>query len=444
MRRLLWKELREKLIWALLLIAAAPGVIVFGDGYTFCGDEFGGWITISAIAAFLLGGSAYSSELAGGRADFLFSRRISWEKVLLAKFLVGLAVVLVTAIVGALAYRLVCPAPLLPFATPFRLAEGVAYATIWMGICYVAGFLCSTALPGVFGSVLVYFAILTAYGVPIAILGPSMHSTDAQGFGALGGWALGAIVATVVTARFGLTLNTTARAARYALTVAVIGIVVGSGAFWALGKTTFFDHQSDRPSFISLSPNGRYAVVQYPARSGATTSYDEIHLVKRSDDSRVLLADRPQSRTQVPYDYGQITQCYWVDNTNIAMVIDRGGGEVRFIHIRNADRPLEPGSVSINEAGVRERSLLVPSPNRKLAVVVSDHSGVETWRIAMRDIWQRTGGANVNGNLAFFNALTGRGIGKPVRGVRNFWWQSDTEVGYVDNGENRHIVRVVP
>jgi hypothetical protein len=62
----------------------------------------------------------------------------------------------------------------------------------------------------------------------------------------------------------------------------------------------------------------------------------------------------------------------------------------------------------------------------------------------MRGIWEWTGGAEVNGNLTFFNALTGREIGKPIRSVRNFWWQSDTEVGYVDRGGSRHIVRVVP
>ena len=445
MRRLIWKELREKRLWALLLFASVAGVVVFDDGYTFCGEEFGGWIAISFVAAFLLGGSSYSSELAGGRADFLYSRHISWKKVLLAKLLVGLGAVVVAVVASAVVYRLLCPVPLLPFATPTELAKGAAIAMGIMAIAYAVGFLCSIVLPGVFGSMLVTFAMAATIGITVYILAElDPYPNDAQGFGLFGGWVLGAIVATIVTARFGLTLSTVSRVGRYALITGLIGVVVGVAAFQTAGvaKLKLFD-SSDRSYYsLSSSPDGRYSIVHY-VNFGNPTPPDntEVQLVRRVDDSRLVLTGHIVASPANRYEYGWVQQCYWVDNTN-AVTLVKGVKKVEFVHIKDDGGPLTKAAVTVQATPCDVRSILVPSPDRKLAIMVSGSRMTEVWGVSMSNLWEKTGADGVHGRLVILDALTGRKLTEPIRSVRSFWWQSDTEVAYVKADGVRHIVKI--
>ena len=79
---------------------------------------------------------------------FLFTRALSWQQVLLAKILLGMAVAVSMPLLAALVLRLTVAAPYQPFVTPVTLLQGAAMVMGYNFVAYLVGLGCSIVLPG--------------------------------------------------------------------------------------------------------------------------------------------------------------------------------------------------------------------------------------------------------------------------------------------------------
>jgi hypothetical protein len=454
MLRLIWKEYREQRLWLLPLLASTVGLIAFRQSYTFCGSEFEGWVVLSFIAALLFGAGAYSSEIAKGRADFLYSRRVSWKKVAMAKLLVGLGLILTTLVLAAATYKFLCPGPLARFATIDRLGLGMVYAILLTVLPYLAGVVCSVVLPGVFGGMIVALAALAAFAVNAQPLA-SAHQLFSPA-SMLYGWFLALAFAALVTVRFGVTLPTASRLHRYALIAIVVGIALGS----TLGQTHLDDRIASIPpsqyTFLSLSPDGQYALAQWerlgripPSQSGVDSSLESqippipLYLVRLSDGSKVKVGGLSHSPRQ----------CYWTD-ARTAVVFDISAHRVYTVSAASEDGPLgKKATVRFLDVGEIPTSLIIPSPNRHLALGVSiDQPRFRGYafpmtaqpldRLAGEVTRMMAEAAAKTSTIQVIDLAGPRFVGGPIRNAASFWWQSDDEIRRVGRAGHLHIVKV--
>ncbi len=234
MRRLLTKELKEKRTWiALLLVVLCAGTFLGMYALLFAG--WVGWrmwqeqammpfIFIGLIA----GLAAYSSELSRGRADFLMSRPVSWKKLLAAKVIAGVIGVAAAAALAGLAYWLSLP-PEFRAAVPLtRIGAGVVFLTVYCSIGYLAGMVFSNVLPGVFGSALV-LALVYFCGIS-TVMSFDIHKAKTLFWPGLA-WLIAPLAATLVIARFGVTLQPMERLRRYGLACLIVAAVIAPLGF---------------------------------------------------------------------------------------------------------------------------------------------------------------------------------------------------------------------
>lgn len=225
MKALLWKEYREKRLWVLMLTASAVLIIARGIGYTFIstgglldftGGNWSDQCMIPMLVALFFGAGAFSSEI-DKSAQFLFSQPVSWKKLVAAKLIVGIGVIAASAVLTAVIYRLVCPEQYARFATPEHLGLGVVWAVVVTGIPYLIGALFSTVLPGGAGVIVgvVVYGLMIAH---FALYQSLLRESRVVPFSFLG-WLIAPVAAMLVTARYGLTLQTADRIRRYAITV---------------------------------------------------------------------------------------------------------------------------------------------------------------------------------------------------------------------------------
>jgi hypothetical protein len=413
MRRLLFKELREKWIWLLPLVGSTSGLVLLHDGYVFIGDSQTPWLILSMLAALGLGASAYSSELAGGSADFVRSRPVSWKRMLLAKFVVGLAFLTVTAILATVVYRLNCPAQYLSSADLPHLASGFGVAMLIMGCAYVAGFICSVVLPGAFGGALLMAAIVTSYVLMQYCLEQFHAKAAAYWSGYLA--VIGAAVATVIISRFGLTLPTTRRLTRY---LSVIGIfaLIGAPFDYCLKWDPFSPPRTSNE--WNLSPDGRYAALEQ-TRDGLHVYHS--YLVRISDGRKVE-TDWLQGSA---YAYG--SNACWYGQT-LAAIETRQDHADRLLAWLWMGRTDESGRLSRVRIPIPTHkdygASLISSPTGRLVMVAAPTGVKEGSRLTFADLT----------TLHPLSAVV-------IDGARDYWWQSDREIGYIDR-TGRHIARV--
>lgn len=276
MKRLLWKEFRENRVWALPLIASTVGVLFLHQGYTFFGNYavFSPLIGISAIVALLFGTGAYASELSGDKADFLYSRPVSWKRILLAKLTIGFCFILSAAVLSAIVYRLICPDLYVPFATLPALMKGVGLAVLLMGIPYIVGVACSVVFPGFLGGILTLLMVLVLGSLQMLILNETSivpyatqiiageYKANAPYF-ALLSWPLALLLAGLYTVRSGLTLSTGARVRKYTIVLAIfVVLLIPADMIISCGIAApqWLNHGT--VDNVMISPDGKYALVQ--------------------------------------------------------------------------------------------------------------------------------------------------------------------------------------
>lgn len=410
MIRLLWKEAREKRPWLLPLAASTAVPMAFGKGLVLAGDwdAFSSWALLSMLAALLLGASSFSSELAGRTADFAFSRPISWKKLVLAKVMVGLGLIILTTILATFTFAAFKPAAYVRFASAPDLTAGAMRVALVLGVAYLIGLAGSTVLPGTVGSLLVVMIVWLSV-IFDQMLAEMFHQDLLWG----SGWSFfariaGAAAGTILLARFGLTLPTSRRMARYLL-VLCIASVVGLPLDFVMNP-----HYEPLPgrsvsAAINLSPDGRRAVVRvrrvFPIRRTARVScyflrYPSFTTAKIPLDWCDLLDvgsqpmwARQEALVGVAWDY------LWI------LRMDRKGGS-------------HGGLIAMNEPDE-----VCPSPDGR-------------WVMAAN--YTDTGS-----NLSFIDIQKARLLkGVKVQRAGNYWWQSDSEVGYTDAHNVRHFLEL--
>lgn len=417
MRRLLWKELREKWIWLLPLVGSTSGLILLRDGYVFIGDSQTSWLILSMLAALGLGASAHSSELPGGAADFVRSRPVSWKKMLLAKFAVGLALVIATALLSVVVFRLNCPAQYLRSADLPHLASGFGVAMLIMGCTYLAGFICSVVLPGAFGGALLIAAVVTSYVLEQYYLEQLHAKPLAYWSGYLA--VIGAAVATVLISRFGLTLPTARRLTRY---LSVIGIfaLIGVPLDYLVRWDPF--NGAHTSAEWNLSLDGRYAALERTRYGSHTDNIYHSYLVRISDGRKVE-TDWLQGSA---YAYGNNACWYGQTFAAIESRQDRADRLLAWLWMGRTDESGRLSRVRIPIPTHKDYGAsLIPSPTGRLVMVA-----------APTDV-------NEGSRLTFADLDRLRPLKQQITsGARDYWWQSDTEVGYTDAKGKRHMIRV--
>lgn len=439
MRRLLWKEFKERRVWAVLWAASMPGVAILARA-GFCGtvDALSAWFALPFLLSLLVGAGAYSSELTGERATFAYSRPISWKKMLLAKSLFGITIAVGSCVLAAVGYRLFCPPQYLPFATFSRLAQGVGTMSLFMCSAYLGGLLCSVVLPGVSGGILVAIASLLLWsGIEAVVVGSRTRSEDSIDM--LMNWltygqVLGTVAAATVVMRFGLTLSTRARVVRFSIVVltallsaSILAVTIPND--WTARSFVRKDYQ-----WSSVSPSGKYAFAF--ASIGTLLpglDYDGSNYLVRLSDGKSWKMDLRGmgARYDTLEEYGQgvgtgwesIPIWYWTSSDTLLFYHDpfRPASGICTVTVGPDDR-LILQSVRVGSGNPR----LVPSPDGRYLMVVSPS-------------FSKGGGPT---RLEFVDVEAARKIGPTIEGARSWWWQSDHEVGYTDREGNRHILRV--
>jgi hypothetical protein len=454
---LLWKEYREKRLWVLMMTAGAAVIVARGSGYTFVSmgglgallDVWSDQCTIMMLVAYLFGAGTFASEI-DRSAQFLFSQPVSWKKVLAAKLLAGVTVLTVSAVLAAIIYRLLCPEQYARFATVERLSFGVLWAVVLTGIPYLVGLVSSTVLPGVAGGALVGAVLMGAMGVNVALAARHNLDPDTLVISPVG-WIVAPIVAMLVTARFGLTLQARDRIGRYSLIVlGVVGLGLISGPLhWGPDVAMRRLLNGSRPPCSYVGPDGVHAVMYRdsscefvgPGRARSTFTVEEwpwpvalfwpasntIVYSPRVDQMQGRIsassdsAPRPATAPPDPVGEGWLTP----DGKPGPLVVVRMDPSGRLVtrKIRTSLRLADP-------------RVLVPSPNSKRYLVVPVKWGAgrampdSAWGLASI---RKTG---LVGVLDCEGACALRTL--PVH-ASAIWWQSDTKIGWTDNGARRFL-----
>lgn len=269
MKSLLWKEWHEKRLWLIPLAISVLGMMPFG-GYTFC--ENGGSLAtaLSFIVALLMGASSYASEIDSRSADFIYSRPVSWKKIIIAKLIVGLGMIISLSILAAVEYRFICPTPYAAFATLPALCIGIWQAVLMMGIGYMTGFVSSVILPGVTGSMLVLIVASVLAGLEVYLV----SYTNTSGLWGrnntyainvlmlillLVSWGISMLIAAILTARFGITLSLNTRFKRFGLMVLCGVVIIGVVEFVLVTKTKLIHLDPESTSIeAQISRDGKF------------------------------------------------------------------------------------------------------------------------------------------------------------------------------------------
>ncbi len=400
MRRILWKEWRERWWWAVPWALAVLGVSLFAHGQVFCGESgvsITPWHALSWVPALLCGLAAYAPESRQARALFLFSRPAPWQLVLLGKVLFGLAVAVGVPLLAALCMKLGGPAPYRAFITPATALAG-AWTIIWPhSLIYLFGLACSTLLPGMAGGMLTLAGVVSLLAGVVAglldIVAPllPLHYSNAVFYLLLTVGLLAVLTAGVPLARFGLTLPVPARLTRFTLRlglVLVVGLGVGIPAASLWGEELLCRRVV---TDALISPHGTYAIT-FPGRVWPHFGYlnlteyresPEVSFLRRADGKALAsMAKKDEDQYNPPFD---MMSWHWTCD-DLAYCRATGMGED--IMVFTPERGLT--TIALTTYSYRE----MPSPNGRYLPVIEysipdfkrihkkiDPVGVQNWSV---------------------------------------------------------------
>lgn len=409
MRRLIWKELREKWLLILALIASTLGLIILGDNYTLLNSANSGWIALSVFAALGLGAGAYSSEL-GGTADFARSRPISWKSMLAAKLVVGVVSVIVTVLLSVLVFCAKCPSQYHAFVNPVDLAPGVKAMFLIIGMSYLFGFTCSVIVPSIAGGIAVVFLVWFSCVVQVMLY-------KRANWVPVSGWSytfrlVGLALAVALISRFGLTLTARWRAARF--TAILLAFIVAGIPM----DFTVRDAFTPRPTVEgwSLNPTGKYAgLMRNEPSIGADTGRGASYIVRIADGKKVEFPRAGPTITG-PNTFWYKDTIAVCDANNIRIGRITAAGHLRTVNVR-----VEACNLNTDTRSSFTGVVLQSPGGRYLLVAPPDGSVDATLTVADLDQMRAT-----------HLAVAPKGV--------DCWWKSDSEIGYIDS-TGRHIIR---
>lgn len=358
---LIWKEAREKLLWAVALSLISM-YFSWARGYTFYGApgmQMLGWSLGPVLMAFIMGASGYTSELTDRRAIFLLTRPVTWKGVLASKLIVNAGVILIAAVLAAAAYRLTCPPAYAAISSIPRLAEGVLYAVLFTGAAFLLGFACS----GVFAGTTESAAFTIVQGLLLVCIF-SIAGANSGGWWRYIMqllWPLPLLVAGIVVVKSGIMLPVGERVRRYAF-VAVPGIVILAAAAFLVPRPLINNLVSSALNceYIdwSISPDGFYALGR---------DYRNIYWldIKRDKCTKLEYIYEDYSARQIPFQ-----KIYWMNpHTAYRIGYTRNSWFIRTYYLRNNNT--EHYDISMGKLTDRDGypSEVTPSPDGRIAAV---------------------------------------------------------------------------
>lgn len=406
MRRLLWKELRERRLWFLALLAAVVTPMVFGQSFTFCGGMLGALAISPVIVALLLGAGAHSSEISSGAIQFVRSRPVSWKKALLAKVIVALGIIIAATLVSAVAFCVLRPPAYSDFVTIDRLWAGFWLAVMLQSIAFAVGLVCSVVIPGAIGGVLTGTVIVLAICLQMMIYGTLSFAPNFPW--SIYAWMSGTLTACILTMRFGLTLPSAQRLKRYGV---VVLIFAAAGiALDIVLPTVRFDTRFGGYYLISISPDGRYSI-------GKINGFG---ILERAESTYVMTELENHKKYYVSLPSG-LSENHWRWTRDHSAFV-WAGSKVWSVSLRKNRAVVQSATVK-PENGNYEGEVM-PSPDGSRAIFVRRYYG----DLVPTDVFDLRRMQTVS--ETFY--------------PQDYWWQSNTEVGYTDRKGKRHIVRVIP
>lgn len=406
MSRLIWKELYEKRIWWLLLLISTAGTIFLGTGYMFIGDDMSPWISISFVIALLMGASSHASELNDNTTDFLFSRPIRWWKVLLAKLIVGISLLIITILATAVIFRFFCPAPYVRLLTPTVFLIGIGRSVLYIGSVYLLGFFTSAVLPGTLGSLLVFIVAVLFLGIE-SMIQNYYHAQPLNNW-RIYMWALGGVVATISTVRFGLTLPLKRRLSRWA-TVFTCITLVGVPLAYVRNIDPFSIKRT--MNYFDIGPNARYMISQ-------RILFSEVNQRYENNFSIIKMPDK--SSGKVPSLDMRIGEqgIWWLKNDTFAAL------NPNKLYIGKIGKSGNADIKSLTITGNPQRSAsMIPSPDcRYLLLSIPDNNDTRLVVVDMNE--QRLQELTAPSTIIWA------------------WWQSNEQIGYLDASSIRRFFTI--
>jgi ABC-type transport system involved in multi-copper enzyme maturation permease subunit len=460
MKRLLWKELRERWPWALcwaavILVAALPG-----HGQSFCGDfhlTYLGWALLPGLFAVLVGANAYSAEITRTRMFFTFSRPISWQALLTAKLLFAAIIACGIPLLAAVYFRFTCAEPYRAFATVLHLLAGVGLLAGILLVGYLTGLACSVVIPGVAGGILVLVTLLAFLAAGLALNG-----TDTEDLRQLGqvvalyaGTIIAIIVAGLSLTRFGIVLDVHERIKRFALCYAPV--LAACWLLFTLMPLRAVDQLLLRwhPVITHVSPDGDYALVDWGNRSIFSTEmsnsmsnsnrggmeFGERAEVIRLDDGAITMqlpvnsAD-PKAPSSAP---NYLWEWHWLSGHRAYYTMPE-----RISNNGATAGVIKPSIVILDAATGKQ--LEVPAPSGWMPPSQSPFGDYLISEIELNALPNHEYNHNNNHatNLYFLNTTTGQVTSTTIANYLglNFWWMSNTRIGY--RAEKRTLCPVSP
>jgi len=419
MRRLFWKEWRERWGWLCFCALAVIATPLITQGHCYLALEWAvqtPWTFMPLLAALLAGLSGYGSELQGERAAFLYSRAVTWKQLLGAKILLGCACIVAATVVAAIVCRYTIHPAYLPFFMPRDVILG---GSIWGGItmgCYLIGMGLSIAWPGLWGGILAGLLFIAMCVLPLYWFSQEDYGGP---FFVFSGMAT-PLVAGVILARFGITLTAGARFRRFLLLIVLLltGTLIvtltppGSRMARRVCEP-LFSH-----SYMVVNPTGAYDCAMV---GSIVAPRNQMYMVEMSSGRQL----------PVPVDTAQSPQSpIWINADHLLMTGGTGAERDGTYLIQVANGTVQ--TYRLQDSELQDLGLLctriVRSPDGKRIIICDSQSlrvlNIQTRRMQVIDRVQQD----------------------PDRYNSPFsecWWQSNAAVGYLDPVTEERIIVAV-
>ncbi|MHB9107864.1 MAG: hypothetical protein ACYDCO_12475 [Armatimonadota bacterium] len=418
MRRLLWKEWQERRVWIALWLLTGVVATALGKGQSICDIPFelaSSWMMIILLMALLTGLGGYGSELRGGRATFLYSRAVGWKQILAAKLLLGLAAVIVSVLLNAAAGYLFLPAEYHRLITLHSVLNGAYLTGGLSALAFVLGLAGSLVLPGLAGGLLV----VVGWVVVITLLAQFGNQKPAFGPILL---LLAPLLAGLLLARFGITLQSVARLRRFAFVVLILGIVgaatdyTPTGAWLSKTLDALFSDQTQVQYYNNahFSPGARFLY------AGTTIKNIYVPCLIRLSDGRFSFVESPN-----------VSESRWLDNVSLIYLVYGKNSPDNLVLMQWQGK--KPRSFRIKDAGYQELKYLALSPDGHRLLI----GGYDELKLCNLATGQTR--AMVKANRVKLRLLARREPGK-LHGLYWCWWQTNDTVGYLDPYTRKRVL----
>jgi hypothetical protein len=393
--RLVWKNCRERRNRTLALMALSVGVVALGWGQPYVGSwrAFTPLTWLPALGGLHLVFFGWRDPRHAQEPDFLDSRPVSLRSLLLAAGLADLLMVTAVAIVTTLVYAAFHPPQYSAYLTAPRLAAGAGCLFLVMGIpC-----LCVWAVRALGGSRL---------GGALVLVGPAgtlLLRQYTSGTIQLTGW----------------------------LEVAWLALAVGiGGSLLVIGLRMRPEQRLGMSMVAMISVIGLHSMLPHPAPNRAPVKYTRSMV--SSDVGYAIVQTLPMfgdplrvwpSRI-IRLSDGVEAEVDWPANGVKTFWTKRGaafayaGGYLYTLRLSRAGKPILH---RVQIGGAADNSMY-PSPGADRAIVFWRYGGQRRFRVVDVDTRHK---------------LTAK-----VERAQEMWWQSNTEIGYIDVKGNRHVARV--